>query len=355
MYGNLNYNRDMTASKPRSKRPSMKDVAELAGVSRTTVSFVLNGKPGANISDETQQRVFQAAATLSYRPNIIAQNLRAQRTNSIGFISDVIGTTPYAGQILQGAQDAAWTQSNLLISINTNGDDDIKHVAVNTLLDRRVDGIIYATMWHREAHPPEALREVPTVLLDCFAADGSYPSVVPNEVAAARSAVTYLLERGHRRIGFIRDQSGAFATFKRLEGYVEALDAWGLAYDPALVWTGGSSLPSSGYEGMSALMQLPERPTAVFCYNDRMAMGGYDALRQLGLRIPEDVAVVGFDNHELIAAYLYPALTTMQLPHYEMGQWAVRHLLKLIDDPSQQDLPVAHVQIECPLIERDST
>lgn len=331
----------------------MQDVADLAGVSRTTVSFVINQVPDANIPEETQARVWAAVKELNYRPNAIARGLRAQRTQTIGFISDEVATTPYAGHMIQGAQDLAWENNNIILLVNTGNNEEMKHKSVDVMLQRQVDGIIYATMYHREVHPPEALRQVPTVLLDCFDADRSFPSIVPDEFASGRRAIEYLLEKGHRRIGFACDVSSVPAKFGRLQGYKDALAAYGIAFDPDLVRE-GQSLASGGYQSTMEIMQQGNPPTALFCYNDRMAMGAYDALRKLNLRIPEDVAVMGFDNQELIAAHLYPPLTTMQLPHYEMGQWAVNHLLQLIDRPESKKETAVQQLIQCPLIERAS-
>lgn len=331
----------------------MQDVADLAGVSRTTVSFVINQVPDANIPEETQARVRTAVAELNYRPNAIARGLRAQRTHTIGFISDVVATTPYAGNMIQGAQDFAWENNNIILLVNTGNNQDMKHKAVDVMLQRQVDGIIYATMYHREVHPPESIRQVPAVLLDCFNGDHSLPSVIPDEVLGGRQATAYLLQKGHRRVGFVCDFAPVQAKHGRFQGYQQALAQYGIAFDANLVRE-GESLTSGGYKATMEIMQQPDPPTALFCYNDRMAMGAYDALRKLGLSIPGDVAVVGFDNQELIAAHLYPALTTMKLPHYEMGQWAVEHLLHLIDhSEARQETAVQHI-IPCPIIERES-
>ncbi|MBP8947251.1 MAG: LacI family DNA-binding transcriptional regulator [Candidatus Promineofilum sp.] len=338
---------------PSKKRPSMQDVAHRAGVSRTTASFVINNVNGAGIPEETRQRVWDAVKELGYRPNAIARGLRSAKTSTIGFISDEVATSPFAGEIIRGAQDRAWEDEMLLLLVNTGGNQAMKRAAVETLLQRQVEGIVYATMYHREVHPPESVRHVPTVLLDCFVADASLPSVVPDEVDGGRRATELLLARGHRRIGFINNFDPVPATLARLEGYKQALAAQGLPFDDRLV-VEGESLARGGHDCALELMQRPERPTALFCFNDRMAMGAYDALRKLGLSIPNDVAVVGFDNQEIIAAQLYPALTTMELPHYQMGQWAIGELLRLIAHGEPADAPPVQHQIACPLIERDS-
>lgn len=335
----------------------MKDVAKLAGVSQTTVSFVVNKVTDANIAQETQDRVWKAVKELGYRPNAIARGLRAQRTHTIGFISDEIATTPYAGLVIQGAQDLAWANNYLLLLINTGGDQDMKQTAFDMLLDRRVDGIIYATMYHREVHPPEIIRQIPSVLLDCFIGDQSLPSVVPDEVTGGYQATVHLIGKGHQRIGFINNDDPIPATFGRLEGYKQALSDNNIPFDENLVFVGGAG-SFGGYDGAMALMKLENSPTALFCFNDHTAMGAYDALQKLNLSIPDDVAVMGFDNHELIAKYLYPPLSTMELPHYAMGQWAVSHLLELIEQQQQgskpSSTPIQQLQA-CPLIKRESS
>ena len=338
----------------KSKRPSMNDVANLAGVSQTTVSFVINNVEGANIPPETQARVLAAINALGYRPNVLARGLRSSRTHTIGFVTDLIATTPYAVRILEGAQDLAWANGYLLLLVNTGGNQQMKEAAVNMMLDRQVDGIIYATMYHREVHPPANMHDLPAVLLDCYTADRSLPSVVPNEVLGGRTAVEHLLKKGHRRIGYAQDVAPTPAAGSRQAGLKQALDSYGLTFDESLVKRGDSTT-GGGYQATMALMRLPKPPTAIFCYNDRMALGAYNALRELDLSVPDDVAVIGFDNQELIAAEISPPLTTIALPHYEMGRWAVQHLLDLIENPDMMidDSPVQH-QIACPLIERQS-
>lgn len=338
----------------RAKTPSMNDVAALAGVSQTTVSFVVNNVADANIPQETHERVWAAVRELGYRPNALARGLRSQRTHTIGFISDEIATTPFAGQMIQGAQTRAWDEKYLILLINTDGVPTMRDAAVNALLERQVEGIIYATMWHRQVSPPPEIKEVPTVLLDCFVADRSLPSIVPDEVRGGREATTFLLQKGHRRIGFVSDFDPVPAQRGRLQGYREALASFDISFDEALMRTGPST-PAGGYDCAMQMLKLQTPPTAFFCFNDRMAMGVYDAIRKLDLRIPDDVAVVGYDNHEIIAAHLYPPLTTMQLPHYEMGRWAVEHLLTLINESGQHSQgAVIQELIACPLVVRTS-
>ncbi len=256
--------------------------------------------------------------------------------------------------MIQGAQDQAWIHDNIILLVNTGNNQEMKKKAASVMLERQVDGLIYATMYHREVHPPPEINQVPTVLLDCFVADRSLPSIVPDEVTGGQQATEYLLQKGHRRIGFISDAADVPARHGRLQGYKNALATFGLPFDPTILAT-GSSDPSGGYDAAMSIMKLTDAPTALFCYNDRMAMGVYDALRKLNLSIPDDVAVIGFDNQEIIAAHLYPPLTTMQLPHYEMGKCAVDTLLQLINKSGgKQTASPTQTILACPLVERKS-
>lgn len=337
----------------RRPTPTMADVAQATGLSPTTVSFVINDVPYANIPEETRQRVWRAVRELGYRPNAAAKMLRTQRSQTIGFISDEVATTPNAGEVIRGAQERAWSEDKLLMIVNTGGDASLLEAAVETLLARQVEGIIYAAMFHQEISSPTNLGEVPVVLLDCFSADRALPSIVPDEVSGGRTATNVLLEHGHRRIGMINlnYRRNPAAAYGRLQGYGEALAAAGVAFDPALVIESRGNA-DDGYLSALRLLQLDVPPTALFCATDRMAMGAYDAIRDCGLRVPDDVSVVGFDNQELIAAYLRPALTTVALPHYAMGRWAVEHLLELIE-AAPGSAPIQRLE-PCPLVTRAS-
>lgn len=334
------------------KAPRIADVARAAGVSPTTVSFVLNDWPQANISNDTRERVWSAARELGYRPNAAAKVLRTQRTHTIGFVTDEIAVTPFAGNVIKGAQDCAWQNKKLLMIVNTGNDRQLMEAAVEALLERQVEGIIYAAMYHQAIDPPSTLSEVPTVLLDCFSPDGSLASVVPDEQQGGRVATEALLEAGHRRIGYINLTPTIPAAIGRLAGYRAALERAGVQYDPALVREGDGDA-ARGYSEALALMQLPAPPSAIFCATDRTAMGAYDALRELGLRIPRDVSIVGFDNQKLIADYLRPGLTTVQLPHYEMGRWAVEYLIEQSDADAADQAP-PQMLLQCPLVSRAS-
>jgi LacI family transcriptional regulator, galactose operon repressor len=336
---------------PRKRPSTISDIANLAGVSRTTVSFVLNNHvSSASIPVETKERILQAAKQLSYRPNLAAKALRTNQTHTIGFITDRIATTPFSVRVIQGAQDAALAHGKLLLIVNTGSDATVTETAIGMLLERQVEGIIYAADYHQEVALPANLSEESLVLVHCFCADRSFPSVVPNELQGGRTATEVLLKKGHRRIGFLNIGDPTPAAVGRLEGYKQALEAYSVLFDEELVRSHPSTW-KGGYQGALELLQLREPPTAIFCFSDFKAIGARDALRTRGLSVPNDVAIVGFDNLESLTTPELPfSLSTMELPHYEMGKWAVEFLL---EHQGESLPPVQHV-IDCPYIERQS-
>ncbi|WP_104182089.1 LacI family DNA-binding transcriptional regulator [Arthrobacter sp. B0490] len=325
---------------------TMRDVAKVAGVSVATVSHVVNDKPGARIGDDARRRVHEAVTELGYRPNALAKTLSQGTSRFIGLVADAIATTPFAGQIIHGAQDEAWKHGYVLLVANTDGNTAAEDEAIMMMLEHQVRGILYSTWYHHEITVPEALHQTDTVLVDCFAGGSGLPAVVPDEEQGGRSATEALLAAGHRRIAFINTTTPSPAQSGRLAGYRSALESAGLDFDESLVFP-ASPEQEGGYTATASIVD--SRATAVFCHNDRVAMGLYDGLRERGLRIPDDMAVMGFDNQDVIAAHLRPPLSTVALPHYELGAAGVRRLLGL-ETPS-----TTHPQlIACPPIQRHS-
>lgn len=333
--------------RPERTHPvTLRDVAEAAGVSTATVSLVVNKKKDARIAEETRQRVKDAIRALGYRPNAMAKTLVSGTSRFIGLVADGVATTPFAGQIIHGAQDEAWKHGYALLIANTEGNRELEQDAISMMLEYKVRGILYSTWFHRETDIPASLREADFVLVNCFATDPGARAVVPDEVQGGRSATEILLRHGHRRIAFINATIPAPAKDGRLLGYRQALEEAGIAFNPGLVMEAYPD-QEGGYGATSEL--LKRGATAVYCYNDRMAMGLYDGLREHGLSIPEDIAVVGFDNQEVIAAHLRPPLSTVALPHYELGAAGVRMLLGLEETPGAEA-----AKIHCPTVERTS-
>jgi len=324
----------------------------MAGVSRTSVSLVLNKKPGHGIPESTVRRIHDAARELGYRRNAMAAGLRSSTTDTIGLISDVVATTPFAGQMLHGAQEMAWKARKLISVINTEGDPEVERAAVTQVLERRMEGALWATMYHRVIPRPRGLDGIPVVLLDARTEDGSLPSVVPDDLGGGRAAVAHLVAAGHRRIAFVNAEDGVPAAILREQAYREVLAEAGVAFDPSLLVL-GEGTPGGEQAGLR-LLDRPDRPTAIFCFNDRMAMGVLRAARRLGLSVPHDLSVVGYDNHEVLAPWMDPPLTTVQLPHLEMGRWGTEHLLALIDGRIDPAAPPEQKRMPCPLVIRDS-
>ena len=222
------------------------------------------------------------------------------------------------------------------------------------LLDRQVDGILYATMYHRKLAVPMNLAGLPAVLVDSEDISHTVSCVIPDEMGGARSAVQTLIDAGHTRIGMLNNTDDVPATYSRLRAFKDTLADAGLPFHAELVQSELSEVPG-GHQAALRLLKPESRPTAVFCYNDRMAMGAYRAARELGLSIPDDISVVGFDNQQLIAENLYPALTTVTLPHYEMGAWATENLIDAIEGKTDLQLFAAHpTALPCPMVLRDS-
>ncbi|VEG75436.1 Degradation activator [Actinomyces slackii] len=328
-------------------RVTMREVAQRAGVSVTTVSHVVNHKTEARIGPEARERVRQAVEELGYRPNALAKTLVQGTSPFIGLVADSIASTPFAGQIVHGAQEEAWRHGHVLLVTNTEGNQEAEERAIAMMLQYNVRGILYSRWYHREVEVPPALGETDSVLVNCYGRVGAGPAaVVPDEVDGGRRAAEILLRRGHRRIAFINTTTASPARSGRLQGYRQALAGAGIPVDEDLILEARPD-QEGGYGIADDL--LATGATGVCCHNDRMAMGLYDTIKERGLSIPQDLSVVGFDNQEVIAGHLHPSLSTVALPHYEMGAAGVRVLLGL------QEVPAGGIlTVPCPPVERDS-
>ncbi|MCO8272298.1 LacI family DNA-binding transcriptional regulator [Actinoplanes sp. TRM 88003] len=323
------------------QRATLLQVAQRAGVSRSTASFVLAGRHlDMRISEDARQRVLRAAQELDYRPNLMARSLRTKVTRTIALVSDTLASDPYAGKAINGALAAAVAHGHLLFIGETEGDPVVEEKLIADFLDRQVDAFVYASMFTRYVRIPKQLKGHPVVLLNCLT-KGAEPvqhQIIPDELAAGYSAAVTVLEAGHR--GDIHlvgsPDEHVFAGRERLAGIREGLRAAGarLAGTVACDWW-----PDSAYEAVRASLEAGLSPRALICLNDRIALGAYQALREAGRRIPEDVSVVSFDDSDL-AAWLRPQLTSISLPHYQLGWQAVEKLLGPPSDPAVLRLPM---------------
>ena len=346
----------------------MTDVAKAAGVSQSTVSMALNNVSGARLSAETRSRVLGIAMELGYRlPRressapvetvTAATSAPGTRRHLIGYLVDEISTSPHPVVSVDGARDAAWEHDCVVSVCVTRSNAEQEAAAIAALrLNPALLGIVYSTIFTRGVTLPAALTEEgapPVVLLNCHDERHRLPTVVPGEVGGGHAATEHLIAMGHTRIGFINGEPWMEASKDRLKGYRRALATADLPYDAALV-RDGDWMSSTGFEGTRSLMQQPRPPTAIFCANDLMALGAMEALAQLGLRVPEDVSVMGYDDQE-ISRHTHPPLTTMVLPNYEMGRAAVEALLAAADQPAAQREARRHlIKIECPLVARQT-
>ena len=342
-----------------TKRVTLADVARSAGVSQTAASFVLSGRrKEMRISEDVEARVLQAASETGYRPNIVSRSLRTGTSHTIGFISDTVATTPFAGHLIWGALDAAREHGHLLFIGETEGDPDLERELIEAMHDRGVDGIVLASMYTRKVALPKTLTRGPAVLLNAVPATrAKIPSVLPDEVEAGRTAAGVLLDAGHRDgICLVgggpepnRVPKDSLAASQRLQGISAALVAAGVEVAgavPCYDWQ-----PDVGYGATQTLLKK-RKPSALICFNDRLALGAYQALADAGLAVPEDVSVVSFDD-DLIASWVKPQLTTVALPHYELGRVAIDVLLA--ENPPQRSNGRAMIsRVPMPLRERES-
>jgi LacI family transcriptional regulator len=296
------------------------------------------------------EHIKAVAGDLGYAPNRLASGLRNQRSRILGLVSDEITTTPFAGAMIQGAQDAASEHGHLLMVVNSGLDNELERQEIRALQQHQVDGIVYARMFNQRVSVPGELQGLPIIVLDATSDNTALSSVVPDEFGAGEAAAELLVMAGHRRIAMINNEDDIPAAHGRLQGFRAGLARHGVELPAGYLVTGHPST-IGGRQAALGLLATPERPTALFCFNDQMAMGAYQAAGHLGLKIPADLSVVGVDNLELIADALWPGLSTMALPHYEMGRWAVLKLLNELENPGA---PPAHEKVPCPLVERDS-
>lgn len=326
-------------------RVTMKDVALEAGVSQSTVSFVLNGLEDMRISRETRKRVMEAVETLGYRPRGAGRPPKSVASGVIGLMFDEIATSPFAAISIEGAQEAAWKANVIVEVVMTGGNPDYEAEVLKKWSGDNAIGVIYGSILTRELSAPDGLSRHRSVLLNCIDSARRYSSIVPAERRGGEVATAALIAEGHKRIAFISGEPWMDASDQRMEGYERALRAARIPVDPSMI-VEGNFLPSGGRSATLKLMKGDRRPDAIFCANDLTAVGCYEALKELGEEPGVTVAVMGYDDQE-IAQHLSPALSTVLLPHREMGQWCVERLLDSAHGASQE-------RLECPLVLRRS-
>ena len=326
---------------------SIKDMARVANVSHSTVSRALRNSPLANA--ETAATIRRIAQEQGYAVSAAARSLVTKRTHSIGVVVTSIAD-PFVGEVFIGIEDVTQARGYSLLLANCHADPTRELRAVRLLREHRVDGILVSASRVGALYMRLLAKiNVPVVLINNEHPGEFIFSVTIDNVNAARDATRHLVDLGHRRIGYIGNQFGLQADTDRFAGYRQVLEEADIGFQPELV-THGDGKPEGGMHGMERLLALPERPTAVFCYDDMGAIGAMRAAREHGMRVPDDLSIVGLDDL-FLASYTDPPLTTIQQPKEYMGRLAAEILLDLLSGGK----PQSHVTLPGKLIVRQST
>lgn len=327
-------------------RVTMQQVAAEAGVSVSTVSKVINGRYG--VASETMEHVTAVIERLGYEASLVARSLRNRRTNVIGVL--VADFEPFSTEVLKGAADAIRNTGYELVAYSAGGRVDA-HVGwerryLSRLMGTLVDGAVLVTPTVTEVQ-----YDGPIVAVDPHSGRSSMPTVTADNLQGARLAVNHLLELGHRRIGMVTGRPDLVSAELRERGYREAHAAAGLSVDEALLAPGAFE-PEPARAAARALLDLPQRPTAIFAANDLSAIATLEAAAELGISVPRDLSVMGFDNIPE-SALADPPLTTVHQPMRQMGYEALTMLVTLI--AGEHALDAAHVTLDTTLVVRHST
>lgn len=327
---------------------TISQVAERAGVSVTTVSHVINET--RFVSSAVRERVQQAMDELGYRPNALARSLRRGETHTLGLILPD-SSNPFFAEVAQNIEVAAFEQGYNVILCNAQGEPSKERLYLDVLQKRQVDGLILLSTGEDGESLSRALhRDIPIVMVDRDLPTADADVVLVDNRLGAAIAIDHLLHLGHRRIGCISGPSHITPSARRVSGYRDSLAGAGIAFDETLV-VRGDFHPESGRAGALALLNRPDRPSAIFACNDLMAIGAVRAACELGFSVPEDVSVVGFDDIQL-ASYVTPPLTTVVQPKAGMARTAVHLLFERMADRS---LPVRRQVLSPALVARASS
>lgn len=327
---------------------TLEHLAHVAGVSVSTVSRALNDSDHA-VNQETRKRILTLAKQMGYRPNVMARSLKTDRTFSIGIIVDNI-VSPFTPVMIRGIQDYLKTFGYFSLIINTDWNPQMETEAVHDLISRSIDGIIFVESWLREPNPTLDVANKPYVFVHRLFGTAERNAVSVDDFYGGRVATEHLIQLKHQRIAHISGPPGWGASENRRRGYRATLHHAGMPLAPGYLYQGDWEV-QSGYAAVKTFLTLPEPPTAIFAANDLMALGAIYALQESGRRVPEDVAVVGYDDRE-IASIARPSITTVSLPCYEMGEMSAKLLLRLLEKETQSEKPV---KIKGKLIVRESS
>ncbi|OAJ93485.1 substrate-binding domain-containing protein [Vibrio bivalvicida] len=327
---------------------TMKDIARVAGVSTSTVSHVIN--KSRFVSEEISERVNNAARELNYRPSALARSLKVNRTKTIGMLVTT-STNPFFGEVVKGVERSCYQQGYSLILCNTEGDHERMRESINTLLQKRVDGLILmcSSLEGERLEVFEQYQDIPVVVMDWGPMLFTSDKIQDNSLRGGYLAAKHLIESGHKQIGCITGPLVKHQAQMRYEGYKRALNEAGLVFKAN--WIIESDFEcEGGYDAFNKMVAKGPLPSAIFVCNDMMAMGVINAANEQGIRIPQDLSIIGYDDIH-IAKFMSPSLSTIHQPKYRLGKAAVEALLKKLDG-SSTDTQV--VQLEPTLVKRST-
>ena len=332
---------------------TLREVAKRAGVSIKTVSRIVNDDPA--VRPETRDAVQTFLKEMNYVPDQAARLMRSGTSNIIGLMTDAVATTPYSVDIVRGAQAELKREHKTLLIANTDGDPELEAEYWRMFRAQKVSAVIYAAMYHRPQSMGKPDFNEPIVLANCFSKEGDHASVIPDDEAGGFTQAEYLLKLGHRRIGVITLNPTIEASILRGRGMRRAFGIAGVHYNEDLERVGytGSITDEKliAFDVAVSMLKSANRPTAIICGNDKLALQVYSAAAHLGLSIPGDLSIMGFDDLTVISECVWPKLTTVALPYFEIGRMAVE-MLNIASEEKPGWAP--KVLVPCPLVIRDS-
>jgi DNA-binding LacI/PurR family transcriptional regulator len=335
--------------KKTSQNVTLKDVAAALGMSTMTVSRAINDRP--NVDAETKKKVKDLAAQMGYTPNLVAKSLVSSRTYTIGVVIPEISHS-FFPEVVRGIEEVTNTRNYQIFLTNTSENFEKEKAVIAALRAKQVDGILVSTTLTSKDtgfYASLAASGLPVVFFDRGIKDVGISCVGVNDKSATQQVTEHLINLGYTRIAYLSGPKLVSIGKERFAGFMEAMAQHNLSVDPSLVIENGFN-EKGGYHAMQQLLTLPGRPRAVVAVNDPVAIGAMSAIREAGLRIPEDIAIVGFTN-DIRASLMQPPLTTVNQPAYEVGRKAASKLIKMIDNPEE---PVENVELIARLVVRES-
>ncbi|SJL84176.1 substrate-binding domain-containing protein [Vibrio palustris] len=327
---------------------TMKDIAKQAGVSTSTVSHVINQT--RYVSDDIAERVNLAAKQLNYAPSALARSLKMNRTKTLGMLVTT-STNPFFGEVVKGVERSCYQQGYNLILCNTEGDEQRMRASIDTLLQKRVDGLMLmcTTLECQQVMDFERYPDIPVVVMDWGPTVDVSDKILDNSYQGGMMATQYLIDCGHKHIGCITGPLSQHQALNRLQGYQAAMQQAGLVIKDE--WVIESNFEcEGGYDAMNTLLACTSQPTALFASNDMMAMGAINAASKHQVAIPETISIIGYDDIR-IAEFMTPALTTIHQPKYRLGKAAVEAVLARLQSA---DAKPQMIKLEPTLVERHS-